>query len=379
MTQDISHPPSYYAKKKFLKHKPAVFGLFFIILAVIVAILGYLILPDSSPDANEMTLQLNMLHPMSSIEVLKVRKDKNITSINVFNRMINGEENPYTIIPLNSFKFNKDTLIIDVFTGLNNGKKLLKYYSIKDIIPPDSKALSITEQEKEIEQHFITKKTFILGTDEFGRDLFSRLLLGTRISLFIGLIAVIISLLLGITMGALAGFFRGKVDAMVMWLTNVVWSIPTLLLVIAINMALGKGLWQVFVAVGLSMWVDVARLVRGQIFVIREMEFIEASRALGYRNFRIITKHILPNILGPVIVITAANFSSAILLEAGLSFLGMGVQPPMPSWGAMIKEYYGYIIFGEGYLSIIPGCAIIALVLAFNFVGNGLRDAFERS
>src|ERR1039458_2051593 len=154
MEEKISHPPSYYAKKKFLKHKPAVFGLIFIILAVIISILGYLILPDSSPNANEMALQLNMLHPMSSIEVLRVRKDKDIPSANIFSRMINGTENPYAIIPLNSYQFNKDTLIIDVFTGLNNGKKLIKYYAIKGIIPPDSKGLSIIEQQKEIEQHF---------------------------------------------------------------------------------------------------------------------------------------------------------------------------------------------------------------------------------
>jgi len=377
--ETISHSPNYYAKKKFMKHKPAIFGLVFILFAVIVSILGYLILPDSSPNANEMTLQLNMLHPFSSVTVLKVRKDKDIIPENIFHKMIYGEENPYFVIPLNSYNIIHDSVQTDVYTGLNNGKKLLRTYSFNDIIPLDSKGLPDSEQQKLIEQKFIVKKTFILGTDEFGRDLLSRLLLGTRISLFIGLIAVIISLFLGITLGALAGFFRGKVDGLIMWLTNVVWSIPTLLLVIAINMALGKGLWQVFVAVGLSMWVDVARLVRGQIFVVREMEFVEAGRALGYHNFRIIVKHILPNIMAAVIVITAGNFSAAILLEAGLSFLGMGVQPPMPSWGAMIKEYYGYIIFGEGYLSIIPGFAIIILVLSLNFVGNGLRDAFERN
>ena len=373
-----SKPPSYYIKKKFLQNKPAVWGLALIIMAVFIAILGYIILPDSTPNANEMSLQLNMLHPLSSVKVLRVKKDKIIPPSNVFNMMLYGSDAAFSNIPINAYRFSGDSIIIDVFTGLQNGKRLEKAYAFNDIIPQDSKTLLIADKNKLIEQKYIATKTFLLGTDEFGRDLLSRLLLGTRISLFIGLIAVVISLLIGITLGALAGFFRGKVDAMVMWLTNVVWSIPTLLLVIAINMALGKGLWQVFVAVGLSMWVDVARLVRGQIFVVREMEYVEAGRALGFRNFRIILRHILPNIIGPVIVITAANFSSAILMEAGLSFLGMGVQPPMPSWGAMIKEYYGYIIFGEGYLSIIPGCAIMMLVLAFNFVGNGLRDAYER-
>ena len=142
-------------------------------------------------------------------------------------------------------------------------------------------------------------------------------------------------------------------------------------------MALGKGFTQVFIAVGLTMWVEVARLVRGQFFSLREQQFVEAGRALGYEHGRIIVKHILPNIIGPVIVIAASNFASAILLEAGLSFLGMGAQPPMPSWGMMIKENYGYIVVDSAYLAIWPGVAIALMVLAFTLLGNGLRDAFD--
>jgi peptide/nickel transport system permease protein len=157
----------------------------------------------------------------------------------------------------------------------------------------------------------------------------------------------------------------------------VVWSIPTLLLVIAITFALGKGFWQVFGAVGLTMWVEVARVVRGQIMSIREKEYVEAGRALGFGNLRIITRHILPNVMAPVIVITAANFASAILIEAGLSFLGIGVQPPVPSWGTMIKENYSYIILDSAYLAILPGMAIMFTVLAFMLIGNALRDALD--
>ena len=162
-----------------------------------------------------------------------------------------------------------------------------------------------------------------------------------------------------------------------MWFINVIWSIPTLLLVIAITFALGRGFWQIFIAVGLTMWVEVARIVRGQIISIREKEFVEAGFALGYSNYRIITKHILPNVLSPVIVISAANFAAAILIEAGLSFLGIGVQPPMPSWGGMIKEYYSFIILDSAYLAIVPGIAIIVMVLAFLTLGNALRDALD--
>ena len=149
------------------------------------------------------------------------------------------------------------------------------------------------------------------------------------------------------------------------------------MLVIAITFALGKGFWQVFIAVGLTMWVEVARVIRGQILSIREKEFVEAGKALGFNNFRIIVRHILPNVMGPVIVISAANFAAAILIEAGLSFLGIGVQPPMPSWGSMIKENYGYIILDSAYLAILPGLAIIFMVLAFMLIGNALRDALD--
>jgi len=224
---------------------------------------------------------------------------------------------------------------------------------------------------------YITEKTFIFGTDKYGRDLLSRVLVGARISFFIGFVAVFISLVIGIFLGSLAGYFGGKTDAVIMWIINVTWSIPTLLLVIAITLALGKGFWQVFIAVGLTMWVEVARVVRGQIISVKEMQYVTAARALGFSDFRIIVKHILPNIMAPVIVISAANFAAAILIESGLSFLGIGAQPPMSSWGAMIKDHYNYIILGKPYLALIPGLCIMSLVMAFMLVGNTLRDALD--
>ena len=223
----------------------------------------------------------------------------------------------------------------------------------------------------------ILNQTFWFGTDRFGRDLLSRMIYGIRVSLAVGLIAVFISLLIGISLGLLAGFYRGRVDSIIMWFVNVIWSIPTLLLVIAITLALGKGFWQVFVAVGLTMWVEVARIVRGQVLAIRELEYIDASKVLAYSSYRIIFKHILPNVIGPVIVISAANFAAAILIEAGLSFLGIGAQPPIPTWGGIIKDHYSYIIMDKAYLAIIPGLAIMSLVLSFMILGNGLRDAFD--
>jgi len=162
-----------------------------------------------------------------------------------------------------------------------------------------------------------------------------------------------------------------------MWLVNVTWSIPTLLLVFAITMALGKGFWQIFIAVGLTMWVPVTRLVRGQVLAVKELEYITAARALGFSNSRIILRHILPNIIGPILVLAASTFATAIIVEAGLSFLGIGVQPPQPSWGLMIKENYNFLITHNPMLALIPGFAIMLLVLAFNLLGNGLRDAVD--
>ena len=205
----------------------------------------------------------------------------------------------------------------------------------------------------------------------------SRRLVGMRISLAIGVIAVLISLILGITLGAIAGYFGGKMDAVIMWLINVTWSIPTLLLVIAITLALGKGFWQVFVAVGLTMWVEVARVVRGQVMSVKQMQYVTAAHALGFKDFRIVTRHVLPNSLAPVIIISAANFASAILVESGLSFLGIGAQPPMPSWGGIIKDHYAHIVLGKPFLALIPGIAIMSLVTAFMLIGNALRDALD--
>ncbi|MCV6630505.1 MAG: ABC transporter permease, partial [Flavobacteriaceae bacterium] len=157
------------------------------------------------------------------------------------------------------------------------------------------------------------------------------------IYLSIGFISVMISLLLGVSLGAFAGFFGGTIDALVSWLMTVVWSVPSIMLVIAISMALGKGVWVAFVAVGLTMWVEIARVVRGEIMALKQKLYIEAAQAFGMNNFYIIYRHILPNLIGSLIVITTSIFASAILVEAGLSFLGLGVQPPTPSWGMMIS------------------------------------------
>lgn len=336
----------------------------FILLCVIVALLGYLVMPDATPQANYQTIQLSIKKPGSTFMMLRLKKAEHVDTLSRFNKMLYGQPAFYQDIPITGYKIGGDSITVNEYVG-DEDKPEVKTYRLS----PQQKAGGPSA--------YIIHKTFWLGTDVYGRDMLSRLILGARISLSVGLMAVIISLIIGVTIGAVAGYFGGWVDAALSWLMNILWALPALLLVIAISFALGKGLWQIFIAVGLSMWVEVARLVRGQVISIKQTEYIEAARSFGYTNFRIISKHILPNIAGPILVMAASNFAAAILLEAGLSFLGFGAQPPMPTWGSMIKEHYGYIIMDSAYLSITPGLAIMLIVYAFNLVTVGLRDAFD--
>ncbi|NNL17073.1 MAG: ABC transporter permease [Flavobacteriaceae bacterium] len=350
------------ALQKFKKNFWGVFSFWFIILVGLVSIFAYVIAPDNSQNANNMHLSIHSKKPGFKVKVLSLPNEIN-SSQNWLNKVFFGERNPNNEIPISNY-------------GLNNGILSYTTYS-SDGLEGISKTIDANFMKDESIDKFIFEKQFILGTDKYGRDLLSRVLAGARISFSIGFVAVFISLVIGIFLGSIAGYYGGKVDAFIMWLINVTWSIPTLLLVIAITLALGKGFSQVFIAVGLTMWVEVARVVRGQIFSVKEMQYITAARALGYGDLRIIIRHILPNIMAPIIVISAANFAAAILIESGLSFLGIGAQPPMASWGAMIKDHYNYIILGKPYLAIIPGLCIMSLVMAFMLMGNALRDALD--
>lgn len=229
-----------------------------------------------------------------------------------------------------------------------------------------------------VAENTLATRTFWLGTDRFGRDYLSRLVAGSGLSLSVGLVAVLLSLLIGVPLGAFAGYLGGRFDAVVSWLLQVIWSIPTLLLVLAITLAFGKGFEQVFLAIGLSMWVEVARVVRGQTLALRHIEWVEAGRVLGLSTPRIVLGHILPNLAGPIAVLASANFAAAILIEAGLSFMGVGAQIPMPSWGNLIRDHYGSILTGHAHLALLPGACIVGLVLAFNALSNALARASSR-
>lgn len=351
----------------FAKNKLSLIGLIFIVVITVLAIFGYLVTPDDSPMANEMHLELNIEKPGTSFTFIKVPRHTKPYNTNLFDKILYGKPSAFNLIAVTTYEFTQ------------NG---IRY---KEYLGPDEsgswKQLSLDSfdggSETTIRKNNIVTKTFWFGTDIYGRDLLSRVIIGARVSLTVGFMAVLISLVLGVSLGATAGYFGGRIDAVISWLMNVLWSLPALLLVIAISFALGKGFWQVFIAVGLSMWVEVARLVRGQVLALKNTEFVEAARSLGFSNLRIIYIHILPNIMGAILVMAASNFASAILLEAGLSFLGFGAQPPMPTWGGMIKEHYGYIVMDGAYLALIPGLMIMLTVYAFNLITIGLRDFFD--
>jgi peptide/nickel transport system permease protein len=376
--------------KRYKRNTSALIGAGFILVLTLIAISGAYLRPDSSENANQQQLSIARLPIGTVVQVLNVARN-GVKESRVFQGLLfGGLEQDFRESVFDSLSFEEDKAIL-MYRGSVTEKFLLAdiCYDLDQTsysyTPPEirfssntnSFSFTVSELREQVISEHVIRKRFVLGTDSFGRDLLSRLMSGIIVSLSVGLISVLISLTIGILMGAIAGYFRGWVDEVVMWLINVIWSIPTLLMVIAITLVLGKGFVQVFIAVGLTMWVEVARIVRGQFISLRESAFVEAGRSMGFSGTRLMMKHMLPNAMGPVIVISAANFASAILIEAGLSFLGIGTQIPMASWGTMIKEHYGYITTDLAYLAYLPGLCITLLVLAFTLVGNGLRDALD--
>jgi ABC-type dipeptide/oligopeptide/nickel transport system permease subunit len=355
--------------KHFISNKLSLLGLVVVVLFVFISIFGYLIMPDSSPNANQMHLQLRAKPPGYAMQFLVLPKSTQTERTNVLDFLFNGKAYDFDLEPISSYYVRNDSLIIT------------PYISDEELAEQQAYALSSfgggNLTQNTIEQQYIHKRIYWLGTDLYGRDMLSRMILGSRISLFIGFMSVLIAMVIGITVGSLAGYYGGWIDIFSSWFINVLWALPSLLIIIAMSFALGRSFMLVFVAIGITTWVDIARMVRGHIISLREVEFVEAARAMGFNDFRIIVRYLLPNITGEVMVLASANFASAILLEAGLSFLGYGAQPPSPSWGGMIKEHYAYIIMDAAYLALLPGMAIMMIVYAFNLVSVGLSDAFN--
>lgn len=366
--------PRKLAWKKFRRHVPAMIGTGYLLLCGFVAIFAYILAPDHTPNANFQILEFAKKPPGFQAWVLMIPQESTAPSRFSFLLGKAPEALPLALKDTSSLEWKEESVIFTRYNGVRDSLKL------DGIQLPRNTADAMIRK-------LVVKKKYLFGTDTFGRDLLSRILIGARVSLSIGIMAVLISLLIGTTLGLLAGYFgddlkvgrlKLPVDSIVMWFISVMWSVPTLLLALAVSFVLGKGFWQLFLAIGLSIWVEVARLVRGQIMSVRKNLFTEAGRALGFKDLRIMLRHILPNILSPIIVIAVANFGSAVLIESGLSFLGIGVEVPVPTWGQMIYEGYTYIVFDYGqWLAFYPGLALMALIIAVNLIGIGLRDALD--
>ncbi len=346
--------------KKLYHKKTALFGIIFIVALSIMSIFAYFIIPDNTPDANDQQLDLALNEPGFQTKFIRVKKTRKLSDNSMFSYLVNGAPKPYDLLAFQSISLDKQPIEIVGNTGS------LSYINKEDLY-----------LDKNADTPRIINRTYYLGTDKYGRDVLSRLILGIRISLIVGLIAVLISVVIGVFLGAIGGYFGGWVDNLVMFLINTSWSIPTLLLVFAIVLALGRGISIIFFAVGVTMWVDVARIVRGQVMNIKEELFVQAAESMAFPWNRILFKHVLPNTVGSILVIASANFAMAILIEAGLSYLGFGIRPPTPSIGTMLNENYGYALSGKTYLAITPALMIMLLVLAFNLIGSGLRDVLD--
>lgn len=471
MSETKIESPISKAWKRLKKNYPAMVSMLIISVAVFLAVTASMIAPDKTPNGNDQVWELAFENPGFKTEMLKVRRNRPIRKASLLSKLFAGKDNPYELVPINSYQFDGNSIVVERYQGKEYAAKterfdlanVLYHVSLEDTTTLNGNELvlkkadgtvinrSLDEVHQEIESENIFTKTYKIGTDKLGRDILSRLLYGLRVSLSVGFIAVVISLVIGIVVGATAGFYRNdsllvsRASILAFFLTliawiatanmilslndfeysrlvvrllifavvgtylllrfifkkipalqhsfvlpydditmlgiNVVWSIPTILLAMALSFSLGqwlKSFWVIYIAVGLSMWVEVARIVRGQVMVMREMEYVQAAKGLGFNNSRTIFLHILPNIIGPVMVIMAANFAAAILIEAGLSFIGIGVQPPQPSLGNMLSEYRNYLYGGgKAFLALAPGFCIMIMVLAFNLIGNGLRDAFD--
>ncbi|MDB4104056.1 ABC transporter permease [Salibacteraceae bacterium] len=326
------------------------FGVAVIVLVFIVAISGSFLRPDSSRYASTQHRTLSKLPPLTSITFLRVRKNIPSSDKSLKSRVrIGGVESDWAYYPYERVELREKYIQLefkgsqrefyyaDVLYALdpltlksisNNSSSTLNFIDIGN----NSISVSHNEIQSQVEKEAFISKSFVLGTDALGRDELSRLMAGSSISLSIGFFAVIGSVLLGLIIGLFAGYFGGVVDQFLSWCINLFWSIPAILLVVAVTIALGTGATALIIGVSLVLWVEMAQVVRYTVRSIRLKDFVKALRLMGLSHLTIVFRHILPNLYGPIAVLASTSFADAVMLEAGLSFLGIGVEPPQPTW-----------------------------------------------
>lgn len=375
-------------------------GISYIALVFLMSSLGSFVRPDPTKNADLQHITISRAAPLSTFDFIKVRRNVITEDVGWTQRLFNGGlPDQYHWIPFDEFNISGDSIEIEVATtgNLTNRERyatLDVLYSLKksemawepgqqfktvktldqQVVEVERKQLAATVREQAIAQ-----KTFLLGTDQYGRDLLSRWIAGGIPSIIIGLFSVFLALLIGTTIGLVAGYFGTWVDTFLSWVINVFLSVPAILFVIAITLMLGAGLVAVMIGISSILWVEMAQIIRGEVRSISEKEYIKAARLMGQSHFGIIVYQILPNLWSLLVVLCVSNFAEAVLLESGLSFLGIGIQPPIPSWGNMIRESYGYIITDGAYLALVPGIGVVALVLSFYAIGTNVKTLLLKS
>lgn len=382
--------------RRFFSNRMALLGFYVLLFTFLIAFFGALIRPDKSPLANDQNLAIARLSPFSSVRFLEVRKNRPIPDSKWWQMFFQGgQESNVNLIPIENIELQQHRVKVKVWSAFDIEEH--RYYSLIDLFfAVDDQAIAafarttdgsfdfedlygvqhevhVEDLQARFEKEHTSKRFFVLGTDPSGRDVLSRLMAGSVASMAVGLSSVFIALIIGLSIGVTAGYYGGWIDRLLSWVINVFWSVPAILLVISVALVLGTGMFALFMGIGLILWVEMAQVIRGEVLSLREKEYVKAARLMGLSHGQIIRSHILPGITGPVAILSASNFAEAILLEAGLSFLGIGIQPPRPSWGNMIRESYGYIITDGAYLALVPGISIVVLVLAFVMVSQGLK------
>jgi peptide/nickel transport system permease protein len=350
-------------------------SLYIIGIACLLAILAYLVVPDNSPQADRKIAELKGRPPGFSALMLKLPRKGPMPGKTVLARLFTGTPPQFDLLPISTFFFARDTIVVEHYISQRQRETLA--YPIRMLLPPGKERLDLGHQQHYIYTHNIDRKTFILGTDSQGRDIISRLILGTRISLAAALVAGLLSLSIGLLLGTLAGYYRGWLDNVIVYLVNVLWAVPAALLVFAVTLSTGRGPWQIFMAIGLSMSAGTISIIRKRVRMLREREYVQAARLLGVSHTRIMLRHILPHMAGHLLAIALSGFATAMLIEGGLSFLGIGVQPPIPTWGGMVREAFTAPMTKSTAVAFLPGIALAVLAFAFYTLASSLRNLLD--